>query len=476
MSFGQFLTILKARWKLAVSVFVAVVAFVVALTMVLPAKYKASAAIVINSTGPDPLNGMVMQGALLPSHISTQVDLIQSDRVTRKVIHAVHLENNPTLREQWQDDTHGEGDFEAWLGNIMLRSLNVTPGKDSSVIEVSYKAVDPRFAAVMANAYVQAYIDTTLELRVEPAKRFNVLFNDQAALARERLAKAQAKLSAFQQEKGLVATDERYDVENARLADLSNQLVALQSLSADSMGRKAQAGANSAEVLGNPVVAGLKADMGRQEARLKELSARMGSAHPQVLELQANINELRVKIDAETARVTSSMSISNTVNLSREAQIRVALDTQREKVLKLKQQRDQASVFQSEVDNAQRGYDALLTRYMQTNLESHSNQTDVSIVQVATPPTEPSFPKPIMTIIAALFLGTMLAIGAVMVRELTNRKLRTHADMTDLLDSLLLGVMPLASEAKKGELLPINMAPKLTGRKKLARLTGPSKT
>ncbi len=475
MSFGQFLVILKARWKLATSVFLGIVALVTAVTFILPAKYKGIAAVVINSRNPDPINGVIMQGAMLPSYLSTQVDIIQSDRVTRKVIHAMKLDTSDQLREQWRDDTNGNGNFEAWLGDLLLKALNVTPAKDSSVIEISYKAIDPNFAAAMANAFVQAYIDTSLELRVEPAKHFTALFNEQAKQARDRLSQAQAKLSLYQQEKGIVATDERLDVENARLADLSNQLVALQSLSADSMGRKAQAGANSVEVLSNPVIASLKADLSRQEARLKELSARYGQAHPQVQELIANINELRARIETETARVTSSLTISNTVNLSREAQIRLALDAQREKVLKLKQQRDQASVLLSDVENAQRAYDALLARYTQTSLESQSNQTDVSVMRVATPPAEPSFPKPILNILASIFLGGLLAAGAVVLKEMSNRKLRTDLDMSNLLDAPFLGVMPLATQAKSGELLPVNLTPKLTGRKKLARLTAPSK-
>lgn len=475
MSLSQFLIILKARWKLAAAIFASVVALVVTLTFVLPPKYKGIAAVVINSNNPDPINGVIMQGALLPSYLSTQVDVIQSDRVMRKVIHAMNLDASPELREQWRSETDGNGDFVSWLGDILQKALNVTPGKDSSVIEVSFKAVDPKFAAAMANAFVQAYIDTTLELRVEPARRFTALFNEQAKEARNRLSQAQAKLSAYQQEKGIVATDDRLDVENARLADLSNQLVALQSLSADSIGRKAQASADSVEVLTNPVIAGLKSDISRQEARLKELSAQYGPAHPQVQQLTANINEMRAKLDAETARVTKSLTISNTVNLSREAQIRLALEAQREKVLKFKQQKDQAAMLQGEIDNAQRSYDALLTRYTQTNLESQSNQTDVSIVRVATPPSEPSFPKPILNIIASIFLGGLLAAGAVVLKEMSNRKLRTEADMTDLLDFPLLGVMPLATDAKKGELLPVNVAPKLNGRKKLARLNAPTK-
>jgi len=240
------------------------------------------------------------------------------------------------------------------------------------------------------------------------------------------------------------------------------------------MGRKAQAGANISEVLNNPVIGGLKADMSRQEAKLKELTARYGNAHPQVQELIANINEMRARIEAETARVTSSVSIDNTVNLSREAQIRMALEAQRERLLKLKAQRDEAAVLVRDVENAQRSYDALVTRFDQTSLESQSTQTNVSVLKQATPPAKPSSPKVLLNIIASVFLGGLLAAGVVVGRELMRPMLRNEDDVIELLHSHLLGVMPLATDAKRGDLAPIGGAsPRLARKKSAPRLHAP---
>ena len=41
------------------------------------------------------------------------------------------------------------------------------------------------------------------------------------------------------------------------------------------------------EVLNNPVVASLQGEMARAEAKLQELNARYGEAHPQVVEAKA---------------------------------------------------------------------------------------------------------------------------------------------------------------------------------------------
>lgn len=464
MSFNQLIDILKARKMLVASVFFTIVTLVVVISFLLPSKYTATAAVIIDSKSPDPINGMIMPGAMLPSHIATQLDVIRSDRVTIKAIRRLKLNEAPQLREQWQEDTKGVGDFEAWLAELLQGHLDVVPAKESSVINIAYTGSDPNFAAALTNAFVQSYIDTTLELRVEPARRFTTLFNEQAKQSREKLEDAQTTLSVFQREKGLLVTDERLDIENARLLNLSTQLVGLQALSAESRSRQSSAGANSAEVLNNPVVAGLKADLSRQEARLKELSARFGAEHPQVVELQANISELRIKIDNEIARVTSSMSISNKVNTSRTDQTRNDLQMQRENLLKMKATRDEASVLQRDVENAQRAYDALQTRYAQTSLESQSNQTDVSILKLASPPPAASSPKIMINTILSIVLGGMLAVGIAVLRESRDRRIRTESDILEHAGSILLGIMPKSKDAKKGILLPVKVSPRLAAR------------
>jgi succinoglycan biosynthesis transport protein ExoP len=475
MNFDQILLILRARKLLVISTFFGVVAFIVGVSLILPKKYTATASIVIDSKSPDPINGMIMQGAMLPGYISTQLDVLRSDRVTLKVIRALKLDQSGVMKDQWREDTEGLGDFNAWLAEILLKKLDVVPSKESSVITVGYSAADPGFAAALTNAFVQAYIETTLELRVEPAKRFSALFDEQSKHTRDKLEQAQTKLSAYQQAKGMIATDERLDIESARLAELSNQLVAIQALSAESRSRKAQAGANTVEVLTNPVVSALKADLSSKEARLKELTASLGNAHPQVLQLQANIQELRSKVDAEVGRIASSMSINNTVNLSREAQVKVALEAQREKLLQLKAQRDEASVLLSDVANAQRNYDALQARFAQTSLESQSNQTNVSVLKVATPPADPSSPRIVLNTVAAIILGGMLSVGLALFREAKDRRIRQEEDVRTYSGSVILGTMPIALEAKRGALLPVRNAPRLSKRS-LPELSAPKKT
>ena len=240
MSFGQFLSILRARWWVVALVLGLTVATTVVVCLLLPKQYSAAASVVVDFK-PDPISAFAFGGGASPAFMATQVDIIRSERVAQRVVRNLRLSENPQVRQQWQDETNGEGTIEAWLGTVFQKQMEVVPSRESTVISTSYQAADPRFAAGLANAFAQAYIDTALELRTDPARLYSTFFERRAQEARETLEKAQSKVSAFQKEAGIIATDERLDVENARLNELSSQVTALQALAAESASRQTQA-------------------------------------------------------------------------------------------------------------------------------------------------------------------------------------------------------------------------------------------
>ncbi len=445
MTFGQFLSILRARKWVALLVFVLVVSTTVAVSLLLPKQYTGTASVVID-VKPDPVSAMLNPTMAMPGFMATQVDILTSDRVALRVIRDLKLLDNPNIREQWQTDADGKGTIEQWLVDLLQKKLDVKPSRESNVIQIAYKAPDPRFAAALANAFANAYIATTLELRVDPAKQFSTFFTAQSKDAREALEKAQSKVSAFQQQKGIIATDERLDVENARLNELSSQVVQIQAISSESGSRQTQAQGNQSdriqEVLNNPLIAGLKADLTRNEARLQELNAKLGENHPQVVEAKANIAELRTRIDAEIKRVTGGVTINNTINKQREAQVKRSLDEQRTKVLKMKAVRDEGQVLVREVESAQRTFDTLMARLTQTGLEAQSTQSFANVLTTAQPPAEPSSPKVLLNSLLSVFLGVLLAVGFALLRELSDRRVRAPDDIVAALGLPVLGTLP----------------------------------
>jgi chain length determinant protein EpsF len=445
MTFTQFLSILRARWWVMLLVLALTVGTTVAVSLLLPKQYTAAASVVVDFK-PDPISSVLYGGITPPAVMATQVDIIRSQRVAQRVVRNLRLNENPQVRQQWLDETAGEGSIETWLGSVFQRQMDVVPSRESSVIQISYKAADPRFAAGLANAFVQAYVDTALELRVDPARQYSTFFENRAKESREALEASQARLSAFQRENGIIATDERLDIETARLNELSSQLTQLQAIAAESSFRQAQARGTDAaqldQVMNNPVVAGLRADVNRSEAQLQQLSTRLGDNHPQVREAQANMAVLRSRLEAETRRAAGSVGVTSNINRQRENEVARALDAQRARVLRLKAVRDEGVVLIREVENAQRTYDAILQRFTQTSLEGQTTQSNVNVLTQATPPIEPSSPRVVLNSIMSVFVGTLLGLATVLVLELRDRRVRNVDDVVAALELPVLGVMP----------------------------------
>ena len=285
MNLSQFFSIVRARKWVALMVFLLTVGTAVGISLVLPKQYTATATLVVDQSRPDPVAAAVYQGNPSPAFMATQVDVLKSERIAHHVVNKLHLAENPTAREEWMRLTKGAGSLESWLVEGLQFALDVKPSRESNVISVSFKSSDPVKAATLANAFVKAYMDVSLELKVDPAKQYSTFFDNRSKDLRANVERAQAKLSAYQREKGVViASDGQLDVETARLNELSSQLVALQAVAAESGSRQmqAQAGASDRlqEVVNNPVLTGLRSDITRAEARLQELTSRLGDDHP----------------------------------------------------------------------------------------------------------------------------------------------------------------------------------------------------
>ena len=133
--------------------------------------------------------------------------------------------------------------------------------------------------------------------------------------------------------------------------------------------------------------------------------------HPQIAEAKASIAELRSKLQAETARISGGVTVNNSINRQREANVKASLEEQRTKVLRLKAVRDEGAVLARDVDSAQRSLELVTQRYTQTNLESQTTQSNINLLTAATAPLKPSSPRILLNTVLALFLGLLLAVG-----------------------------------------------------------------
>lgn len=446
MTLEQFLRIIRARWKLSLSILVLSVLTTVCASLVFPKKYAAVTKVLIDGR-PDPVSGNQMSAnATNMTMLTTQLDIIQSERVARQVVSTLKIGDDPTLRADWAKSTKERGDYIAWVADVITKGLKVSlSSRESNVIEIQYEGSDPAFAATLANAYAQAYIDTTIQVKVTPARQYNDFFEERSRLAREKLDSAQQKLAAAQKERGILATEERMDIEMVRLADLSQQVMALRSMKTEADTRTTESRKNldgSIDVMNNTTIGGLKSEIAKTEATLEQLLARYGDRYPTVVEVRANLESLRSQLRRETGRVSSTLGMNSSMSGTREIAADKAYNEQREKLMKLKEARSELSVLEREVENAQRMYEAIMARMGQSNLESASAQSPVSILSPAVEPAEASSPKVVLNTIISVILGALVAIIAALGMEMFDRRVRSGDDLTELLETPLIGRLP----------------------------------
>ena len=441
MNFSHFLAVLRARWLAAVVVFACVLTAAILYLVFATRVYTATASLLID-VKPDPVS--LMLGGATPAQINTQIEILRSDRVAQRVVQNLKLADLADMRTAWASAKSGLT-IQEWLTEFIESGLDprvVSAG--SNVINIAYRSADARFAATAANAYVQAYLETSIELRVDPAKQYSGFFTDQQKDARTALETAQNKLSAFQREKGIIGTDDKFDLEMSRLTALTQELVAIQGARVDASTRQGQIGnaGHLSEVLGNGTVNGLKTDLSGAELKLQELSSRYGDKHPQVQEARAQVNELRAKIARATSDVTGAIGVDARVSHAREAEIQAAVDAQRNKVLGLKETRDQGAVLQRDVDNAQHSYDLVYNRASQTNLESQNRQSNATVISQATTPSTPSSPKLASVLVMGIVGALGLGLGTALLLEQFDKRMRTTSDAFDFLGIPVIGIMP----------------------------------
>jgi polysaccharide biosynthesis transport protein len=452
MTFRQFLAILRARSWLIAFVFASVLAVVTVASLMMTPRYTASAQVLLDLKSPDPVAGAMLPAHLINSYVATQIELIQSERVATRVVDMLGLADDPAWQARARDAVGDEpGERRRAIANLLVRDIKVRPARDSNMLAVAYSSRDRATVAAVANAFVTAYIDTTVQMRTQPATQTADFFSNQAAQYRGALEQAQQRLTRFRQQRGLVTATEGMDVENMRLRELSTQLTELQAARVDAARRRdtaesaLRAGSGDvAEVLGNPLIQTLKGELARAEARLSERGTRLGTNHPEMVMLRQEVASLSDRLQRETAAIAGSLERNHQVALQREQEVREQLERQRSLVMGNTESREQLAALQRDVDLAQRSYDALVERVTQSSLESQATQANVLPIAQAATPLLPSSPNIPLNIGIAVLLGAVLGVLGALVMEAFAARIRGPEDLAFMTGGAPVGVLGAA--------------------------------
>jgi polysaccharide biosynthesis transport protein len=467
------LRMLRWRARLIAIVAAATVVVAAAALAIFPAKYKASTIILL-----DPRQPRVTQSEAVLSGIGadaaaveSQVELIQSSAVAKKVIAKLDLAADPEfasvsiLERVRQGLTaligHDPDSADARLNRLVYKfqnGLSVHRRGLTYILEVSYFSVEAEKAARISGAVAEAYLDDQRSAKGELTARASGWLGDRIEEMRERLRKSEQAVADYKTANRIVDATQGNKLIARQLEDITQQLALARSRKAEARGRMEQArearrqGGNPAalgEMLQSQVIGNLRvqyAEAARLEADYRTL---YGDRHPSLMTVRAQLADLRGQIDREIARLLDGIRNDYEVAASREATLEADF-------AKLKEQSEtlgQADVALRELEREAQANRALFEQFLARSKETTEQRSlqiaDARVVSPALTPIKPQRPAAIILLIIAGACGAIFGVGLVLVQEQLRRGFRTSNEIEQWLALPSLGILPQQTEGGK---------------------------
>ena len=202
----------------------------------------------------DPALGALAPALAAPSYMATQVEILRSERVASRVVKMLGVERSASAVAAMARCDQREDPARALLRQpAAARPRRSSLRRGSNVMNISLLGAGPDLRAGRGQrlrAGLHGRLGRAAHRAGPPVGAF---LDDQTKALRTNLEQAQARLSKFQQDKGIVVSDERLDQENARYNALVSQLATAQAEQVDASTRQRNTGTRN--VAGRPATA-----------------------------------------------------------------------------------------------------------------------------------------------------------------------------------------------------------------------------
>ena len=313
------------------------------------------------------------------------------------------------------------------LIRTLLDAVTVDPSDRSRTIQIRAISDKPDLSAQIANAFAEAYVDSTQTEKSDATTQASSFLRDEVERLKQQYQQSEQALEQFSRETGFVSVGDRLTLIEEQLAELNRKLVVAREELAESEARNAQVtrllqeegGIETvASVLDSPLIGRLREQEAEVVREIAELRTQLRDRHPRLLLKRAELEDLSLKVRGEIDKIVIAQNNALELarvkvrNLENEAQVvQAQIDRQTEAEVTLQGLR-------SERDADKRLYETVLARFNEINLQERAPQkADARVISRASTPLEPSFPRKSLTMAAAIVGSAMLAVMVVFLIE-----------------------------------------------------------
>jgi uncharacterized protein involved in exopolysaccharide biosynthesis len=469
--------VLFRQRRLLISSFGVIFLLALVLSGALSPSYEADMKILVRHGRMDPVvtsqsnaPQQVMQEEITDSELNSEVELLNSRDLLRKVVIANKLQ---TRQRSWLSafDQPKEEVQIARAVRDLGKHLKVDPLRKTNIIAVSYESSDPDLAARVLNSLGNLYLEKHLQVH-RPSGEFT-FFDQETAELRRGLDTAEGHLNDFTREHGVVSAPYERDLTLQKASELEASLAQTQASIAETEQRIAVLGQQTASIpprlttqlrtSDNPqLLQQIKSTLLTLELKRSELLSKFEPTYPLVVEVEKQIRETQAMIAAEKdAPVRDETTDQNPTyqwvkaelakartELSglkaRAAANQVALANYREGARSLQKaavvQQDLLRTAKTEEDN----YLLYLRKQEEARINDALDARGILNVAIADPATTPVLPA--RSLLYYGFLCLCLAVGGsaglAFVGDFFDPSFRTPQDVSTLLDLPVLASIP----------------------------------
>lgn len=326
---GEFGAILRRRWRLVLATTLAVTALGAAYAFLTKPIYSASTSIFVDprNRASFQIEGTGIGGAYDPNLVDSQVVLIESDTVLRRVIEAEKLLDDPEF-------TAGPAEPLPNALRNLKDAIKVKRPDKTYVVDVEVKTRSPEKSARLANAMARAFLNDGSDSKSETARREGNWLETHINNLQARLKDAENRVEAFKAENKLVGVDGRL-VGEQRLMELNRSLVEVQRRTSEAKATLDQVEQirktgripdSTGDALRSTAIERLRtqiAEILRLDANTRST---LGPRHPAAIEIREQLVQARQALNEELNRIADGAKNTYNVAKANEAALEKQLD------------------------------------------------------------------------------------------------------------------------------------------------------
>ncbi len=469
LNLAEYLGMLRRHWKLAA------VCCALGLTgsgihyAITPKAYQATTIIQIERRNLTPLGNA--QNPWLENYWNmefypTQYELLQSRGLAERVVKSLDLMEDPAFnpraaREAAKGGT-AEAD-EAVLGALAAQlrgGLSVDPVRNTQLVQLSFRASSPEFAAKAANAFAEAYIDMGVEDRFATAGKASTFLSSQIEKLKEEISDKETQLQAFSRRSDIVTMDPGANVTLKRLEALNTQYIDAKKTRIEREAQYHETLSGPRESMSDSLTTGVVSDQRAQILKLeREYESKLKTYKPDfpdMVALRTEIEKARQHLNEvlgeQVDKAKSTALSSYQTALRQEQELEGELNALKREAIDQNSAAVEYTNLKVEIQTRRDLLDELLRKQSETEVAvrlQDTRQSNIRIIDKAMVPGGPFQPSLRKDVTYGLLLGLLFGVGCAVLIEVLDRTVKAPEEVERKLGLPTLAVIQDLAESGK---------------------------